>query len=243
MPPSDAGPHRYFLARELPQLVRGAARAHGPGVVVDLGAGDGGLLYALELEGLIGETAYAVDVSEERLAFCATLSPKIETVLADATSVPLPDGVADGVVCTQVIEHLADDRLLAPEIARLLKPGGWLYVASILRGPGAWWIYRREGHTVLDPTHVREYQSEPAFRAALEHPALELGTVRSGPLRFPVLDLALRALAFTRVVSFASLPGLYERAPVLATALRKIRIPVPGYRLVEAVGRKADDPR
>ena len=90
--------------------------------VVDLGAGDGGLLYALELEGLLGDTAYAVDLSEERLAFCAALSPKIETVRADATAVPLPDGVAGGLVCTQVIEHLPDDRLLAPENSTAQRP-------------------------------------------------------------------------------------------------------------------------
>jgi SAM-dependent methyltransferase len=235
---ADAGPHRYFLARELPPLVRRYAGAHGPGDVIDLGAGDGGLLYALELGGLVGATAYAVDVSEERLALCATLSPKIRTVVADVVSVPLPDAVADGLVCTQVIEHLPDDRLLAPEIARLLKPGGWLYVATVLRGPHAWWIYRGDGRWQLDPTHVREYPGEDAFRAALEHPELELETVRSEPLRFPVLDLGLRALAFTRLLPFASLPRLYERAPRLAALLRAVRVPVPGYRLVEAVGRR-----
>jgi len=243
MPASDAGPHRYFLARELPALVHDEALAHGPGVVVDLGAGDGGLLFALEREGLLADTAYAVDLSEERLAFSTSLSSKIRAVRADATAVPLADGVADGVVCTQVIEHLHDDRQLAPEIARLLKPGGWLYVATVLRGPGAWWIYRRDGRFVLDPTHVREYPDEGAFRTALAHPELELARVRSEPLRFPVLDLALRALAFTRVLSFDSLPGLYERAPGVAAVLRRIRVPVPGYRLVETVGRKADGSR
>jgi len=63
-------------------------------------------------------------------------------------------------VSSQVIEHLPDDRVLAPEIARLLKPGGWFYVSSVIRGPHAFWMYK--GKTPAperwqpDPTHRRE---------------------------------------------------------------------------------------
>ena len=226
----DAGPHRYFHVDWLPPLLANTAAGSPPRVLVDLGAGDGAALHALAAASLLGEETWAVDLSRERIELCERTVPGVHGLVADATAVEtLADGSADAVVASQLIEHLPDDRALAPELARLLRPGGWFYVSSVVRGPHSWWIYRRDGRTVLDPTHVREYATVEDFRAALADPRLELDAVRSEPLRFPAADLALRALAFARLLRFEQLPGLYRRAPALAR-LRRLRVPVPGYR-------------
>jgi SAM-dependent methyltransferase len=234
----DAGTHRYFHVDWLPPLLAETARAQPPRTLVDLGAGDGATLYALREAALLPEQVWAVDLSAERIAVCASVSPSVRGLVADATDVAaLPDGSVDAVVASQLIEHLPDDRSLAPELARLLRPGGWFYVSSVVRGPRSWWIYRRDGRTVLDPTHEREYASEAAFAAALAHPELEPGPLRSDPLRFPAADLALRAAAFARVLPFERLPSLYRDHPSLAR-LRGLRVPVPGYRWVETAGTR-----
>ena len=170
---ADLEHSRYFLTEWMPPLLRQTAERSPPRVVADLGAGDGGTLWPLDRAGLVGETIYAVDISPEHVALCERLSPKVRGIVSDVARVDeLADGSVDAVVSSQVIEHLPDDRVLAPEIARLLKPGGWFYVSSVIRGPRAFWIYRGKPPAPrrwqLDPTHMREYPSEQAFRTALE---------------------------------------------------------------------------
>jgi 2-polyprenyl-3-methyl-5-hydroxy-6-metoxy-1,4-benzoquinol methylase len=228
--------HRHFYTDALQPLLLETVRDNERGVVADLGAGDGSILWALEERGLLGEVAYAVDLSAERIARAEQVSPKIRGLVADATHVEqLPDGAVDGVLVSQVIEHLEDDRALAPEIARLLKPVGWWYVGTIVRGRRAWWIYRVNGRWQVDPTHVREYRSEDELLSTLAHPELSVGHVRTTPLRFPLLDLVLRAAAAVRVLSNDALSGIYARKPSLGYA-RKLPVRVPGYRLLEVAG-------
>jgi len=235
---------RYFLTEWMPPLLRDLAEQSPPRLLADLGAGDGGTIFPLERAGLIGETIYAVDISPMHVALCERLSPKVKGIVSDVARVDeLPDASVDAVISSQVIEHLPDDRVLAPEIARLLKPGGWFYVSSVIRGPHGFWIYRGKPPAPrrwqLDPTHMREYESEDQFRLALEHPALEFELVRSSQLKFPLTDFVLRAAAVARVLRNDQLPELYQRGPRwLAPARRAIGVPIPGYRWVEATGRK-----
>ena len=46
-----------------------------------------------------------------------------------ASGLPFADMAFDGVVCTEVIEHVADHRLLLSELARVLKPNGRFVVS------------------------------------------------------------------------------------------------------------------
>ena len=248
---SPAGPStedlehsRYFLTEWMPPLLRQTAERRPPGVLADLGAGDGGTLWPLDRAGLVGETIYAVDISAKHVALCERLSPKVEGIVSDVAHIKeLADGSVDAVVSSQVIEHLPDDRVLAPEVARVLRPGGWFYVSSVIRGPHAFWLYRGKPPAPerwqLDPTHMREYASEDEFRAVLTHPELEFDVVRSSQLKFPLTDFAVRTAASARLISPERLPELYVKGPTwLAKARRTIGVPIPGYRWVEATGRK-----
>src|SRR3989454_3249098 len=235
---------RYFLTAWLPPLLRATAERFPPRVLADLGAGDGGTLWPLDHAGLVGDTIYAVDISAEHVALCERLSPKVRGIISDVAHVDeLPDASVDAVVSSQVIEHLPDDRVLAPEIARLLKPGGWFYLASVIRGPHAFWLYKGKPPAPerwqLDPTHMREYESEEHFRSVLAHPELELDVVRSNQLKFGLTDFILRMAALARLVRRERLPELYLQLPAwVAAARRAIGVPIPGYKCVEATGRK-----
>jgi len=248
---SAAGPRtedlersRYFLHEWMPPLLRRTAERDPPRVLADLGAGDGGTLWPLDHAGLVGETIYAVDISAKHVALCERLSPKVRGIVSDVAHVDeLHDVSVDAVVSSQVIEHLPDDRVLAPEIARLLRPGGWFYVASVIRGPHAFWFYKGKAPAPerwqLDPTHMREYASEDEFRTALTHPELEFEVVRSSQLKFPLTDFVARVASRARLIAADQLPELYVNGPKwIAQARRAIGVPIPGYRWVEATGRK-----
>jgi SAM-dependent methyltransferase len=237
---------RYFLSTWMPPLLRQTAELAPPRILADLGAGDGGTLWPLDHAGLVEETIYAVDISETHVALCERLSPKVRGVVSDVARVAqLPDESVDAVVSSQVIEHLPDDRVLAPEIARVLRPGGWFYVSSVIRGPHAFWFYKGKAPAPerwqLDPTHMREYTSEDHFRSVLTHPDLDLETVRSSQLKFPLTDFVFRLGSMARVVDRAALPEIYLRLPNwVSRARRATGVPIAGYRWVEAVGRKRD---
>ena len=230
---------RYFVTVVMPPLLHERAQAAPPRVLADLGAGEGAILYALDRAGLGGEKIYAVDLSPTSIAKAQQLSPKVVGIVSDVTHIPdIPAGSVDAITSSQVIEHLPDDRAFAPEIARLLRPGGWFYVSTVLRGPRAWWFRRGALGWQIDPTHVREYASEQTFAAALEHPELEVEQVLSRPLRFPLADPALRLAASARLLSPERLTTIYERSAIAARAREKLQLRVPDYFWVEAVGRK-----
>jgi SAM-dependent methyltransferase len=56
-------------------------------------------------------------------------------VICPATEIPLEDGTFDTVLCTQVIEHVADHRAVLAEAFRLLKGGGVLIVSAPMYWP------------------------------------------------------------------------------------------------------------
>jgi SAM-dependent methyltransferase len=230
---------RYFVTAELPRLLLEQARAEPPRVLADLGAGEGAILYALERAGLVGEKIYAVDLSRSSLALAEGLSRKVVPILSDVARVEeIPSGSVDAVTSSQVIEHLPDDRALAREIARLLRPGGWFYVSTLLRGPRSWWFRRGPLGWQVDPTHVREYPTEEAFAEALSHPELELEAIEARPLRFPVADPVLRLAAAAHLVAPEKLTTVYERSRTAARLRGALQVRVPGYSWVDAVGRK-----
>jgi glycosyltransferase involved in cell wall biosynthesis/SAM-dependent methyltransferase len=55
-------------------------------------------------------------------------APRVTVVQGDSTALPFERESFDYVVCSEVLEHLDDDRLAAREMMRVLKPGGTLII-------------------------------------------------------------------------------------------------------------------
>jgi SAM-dependent methyltransferase len=51
--------------------------------------------------------------------------PQAHLLAASLLKIPLGDATADAVMCTQVLEHIADHEAAAAELSRVLKPGGY----------------------------------------------------------------------------------------------------------------------
>ena len=216
----------HFDVERLPRLL---ARSfpRGPLALADLGSGDGPLFAALEREGFIGASrpVYAVDLEPARLARVKVRFHWITTVVASADSVPeISDGTLDVVVSTMVMEHVPDEAAYLAEIRRLLRPGGRAYVTTVFKKTWAWYFRKRDGESVLDTSHLREYTDLADVRSLVESTGLRILALERRLLWFPLLDPLLFRVG-----------GSLAARPRLLRLLRAPRVPIPGYYSLELV--------
>jgi SAM-dependent methyltransferase len=103
------------------------------GRVLDVGAGPGSRIdpsSKIGLDQVEPEMAVAVDRS------FAGRPGASHAVIADVDgrSLPFADGSFDVSVCMHVLEHVAKPRFLVQELARVVKPRGWIFIAI----PNGW---------------------------------------------------------------------------------------------------------
>jgi SAM-dependent methyltransferase len=99
-----------------------AARAATPAGarVLDAGAGEGRFRRYFAHARYIGVDSAVGDPGWDYSALSA---------LGDLTRLPFADGSFDAALCTTVLEHVREPRAVLAEIARVLRPGGALYVS------------------------------------------------------------------------------------------------------------------
>jgi ubiquinone/menaquinone biosynthesis C-methylase UbiE len=218
---------RHFDA-PLPRLLADALPP-GPLALADLGCGDGPLFAALARHGAIAEgtPVYAVDLEAERLARVRERYPWITTLVASADHVPgIPDGSLDVVISTMVLEHVPDEHAYLEEIRRILGPSGIAYLTTVFKKTWAWYFRKRDGESVLDTSHLREYTDLATFRALVRGSGYRIAALERRPLWFPLADPLLFRIG----------GGLTAR-PRLLRALRAPRAPIPGYYALEVLLR------
>jgi SAM-dependent methyltransferase len=96
-----------------------------PARILDLGCGMGGFLQGLSR---IGRRVVPSDVSLESLGHCAERGFK-SGVLSSGYALPFADGSFDLVCMFDAIEHIPDDERVMREVARVLAPGGHVFVS------------------------------------------------------------------------------------------------------------------
>lgn len=223
--------------------------------IADLGAGDGVLLVALQRGGYLenARKIVAVEISEER---CERLKgcTDIKVYCSDVTGIPeLEDNTFDYIINTQVIEHVDETKLLT-EIKRILKNGGILYIASLVNEKGddknymlkygwryGWRFYKKApGKWVVDPTHLREYESKEQFVEVIKKAGFEVLEARLTPLRLSFLEFVMRRIVVP-LFKPKNINSFFLRHRYLDIMRRSIKLQPPGYYLVEAVAKKIHD--
>jgi len=101
-----------------------ALRKYARGRILDIGCGQ------KPYEGV------ALDRVTARIGFDVEANPSAD-VHGDATSLPFGANEFDTVLCTQVLEHVAEPQAVFKEVSRVLKPGGLL----ILTAPQYWELH------------------------------------------------------------------------------------------------------
>jgi SAM-dependent methyltransferase len=100
------------------------ASVHAHGRMLDLGCGNKPY-----------EKMFAGRISEHVGCDIVQSNERRVDIICPATEIPLENGAFDTVLCTQVIEHVADHRAVLSEAFRLLKPGGVLIVSAPMYWP------------------------------------------------------------------------------------------------------------
>lgn len=201
-------------------------------VFLDVGCGDGGLLFALDRRGYFkNKTVLAVDISAKRIEATKAISRDFRCFVDDASKLEnIGSNAVDVLTSLQVIEHVPDDEAMISQIHRVLGENGVAYITTVFKKPWALYFHRNaRGESVIDPTHVREYQNDQLLCLMKKH-GLEVIENRKLQEWRPLLGfLVLDRIGATR--------ESLARHPLLK-ALRRIRYPVPGYSYWEIVVRK-----
>lgn len=145
----------YLIHRTLFAALQRAS-VHAKGRLLDIGCGN--KPYEKMFDGRISEYL-GCDMAQA--------SDKCADIICPATEIPLEDATIDTVLCTQVIEHVADHRTLLRETFRLLTSGGTL----ILSGPMYWHLHE-EPHDFFRFTQY-------GFRHILEETGFVVDSVES----------------------------------------------------------------
>jgi 2-polyprenyl-3-methyl-5-hydroxy-6-metoxy-1,4-benzoquinol methylase len=112
------------------KTVRAVAERGEHARALEVGPGSG--IYLSLLAELFDEVV-AADVEPAFLTRAAELArahPNLTAVADDITSSELPPGSFDLVLCSEVIEHVADSPAALAAIHRLLRPGGYLVLST-----------------------------------------------------------------------------------------------------------------
>jgi SAM-dependent methyltransferase len=199
-------------------------------VVVDFGSGGGTLLYniAKNTEAIL----VGMEQADHAIAQSLALVPRMRAVKSDILNNSLKNESIDFAFSTMVIEHI-DDEKFTSEIYRVLKPGGYFLVTSVLKSPNAWYFYKNAaGETVLEPTHLREYKSLMEFENLVQAHGFSIIKSKTPSIKFPLLDPFIKMLV--RVFNFKN---LMTYKPIEAIRLAT-QIPIPGYYAVEVLAQK-----
>lgn len=236
--------HVHFYDGEVPVLLRSglvlAKKSVEKPRIVDLGCGDGRLIFALRKKGFLQDVGevFGVDISEKRIGRVTKELPFVKCVISDALGVKeLQRSSFDLVICSQLIEHVENDHKLLFETRRLLRNNGLAYVSSVIKSAYAVYFYFMNGSFRLDPTHFREYSSVAEFLSLLESEGFYIIGLKTCQIMFPLMDLIMRL--FVKIGLLNPNVRFYQQYSVL-DKIRALQIPVIGYKNIEVLARKIE---
>jgi len=234
--------HVHFYDLKISDLLEKAVKSKNSRdfSLVDLGCGDGSLLFSLQRKELLLNAGkiVGVDLSPERIKNLGKNAKGVVGIVSDACNVEeLENNVFDAVISSQVIEHVSDDNELLKEIRRLLKSDGVAYISSVIKKWYGFYIYRNKGKFRLDPTHVREYSSKEDFLKLLERNELKISECKVKIVKYPLSDLIIRMLIKIGLTNSSTARNVYIESRWMKS-YRKLIIPIIGYYTIEVLCKK-----
>ncbi len=219
---------QYQLGRQviLPELRRRGAFQPGY-TVAEIGSGEGGVLMAFVAEG--AASALGTDIETSRLALgrqiATQLNWPVNFVEHNILTDPIPEAWHeryDLVLLRDTLEHLESAEIALLQIARLLRPGGYLYISF----PPYYSPFG--GHQHL----LRTFWGKLPYMHLLPNPLFQRLTAQGQePGRSEVRRLRHIRLSFRRFLWAVQVAGyrvLFQKHYLLRPAFRfRLRLPLP----------------
>jgi len=152
----DPAPLVRLMAAGTVRYLRGQKVPLGGRAVVEVGTGGGAIAEALASA---GANVVGVDLEDHRLAPMARTS----FTRGRAESLPFADGAFDGAVTSNVLEHVTDGAAMIGELARVVRPGGFLYLSWTT------WLSPLGGHEMSPFHYLGPRAGLRAYRAVRRH--------------------------------------------------------------------------
>lgn len=233
--PLPTAESREGQAAKIRQLLERTAR-HPLGQVTCLEIGCSSGLITRDLAPLFARTiALEYDWNSLRQAR-APAEHEVHFLRGDGMALPLPDASVGLVICSQVYEHVPDDRQLFAEIRRVLVPGGQVFFS----GPN--WLYPIEPHFFLPFLHWLPQELADAWLRSRGGPAHYYERSRSWwglrhQLRhFEIVDLTHEVVRLRLAGSSAWWARLLRHAPATVWSLLAPLLPNFNWALFKPGG-------
>jgi len=165
----SANPTRRWLHRSRRDWIEAELRCTGAGAGRALEIGPGCGVYLPTLAGL-AEEVVATDIEPaflENATVALADLPNLTLLVDDITKTALEPASFDLVLCTEVIEHIADSAAVLRAIASVLRPGGKL----VLSTPQRWSPLELVARVALKPGAIT------LVRAVYREPVLDMGHI------------------------------------------------------------------
>lgn len=205
--------------------------------LLEIGGGQSGLSAMLYPKARIVN----LDINGQLAAACCNQHSRVRFVQGDAAALPFPDAHFDMVTMFDLLEHVLDDRAVARETLRVLRPGGWILMSTPDQDRWRYPYYRvfkplcpREETLLAEWGHVRRGYTQDELDALFGAPAQRTASFIN-PL-----------LAFSHDVSFSTLSPRRRLllhillAPVSMLGWLAHRLAAPGTEIA-AAWRKAPE--
>lgn len=223
----------HFYSESLPKELENLVKKKKVKTLLDLGCGDGAILFALKQKGwLKKKRVLAADISQERVNRVKKIDRQFICLVVDACQLDKVVGpkTADLVISSQVIEHVPNQEEFIKQTKRVLKPKGLLYLSTVFKKWYGRFFYKNKADKwVLDPTHLREYQGEEELVPLLEKLGFRIIKQQKTLWRFPLTDFLLKRFGFGS--------DIYLKNEFLKR-LRIVRLPILGYYNWEIICQK-----
>jgi len=222
--------YKYFFTMRIPDLLEKYINKMDWNSYLDIGCGDGNLLYTLNKEGYFQKKKiFAVDLSQNRIRRVQNISKNLKCYVNDACDLKdIKNSSINIVTSTMVLEHVPDEDLMLMEIKRVLKKDcNFVYLSTVFKKWYGWYYYRCNGKWRLDPTHVREYTDDNLL-CKLKEKGFEIIETKKSLLCFSFVNLLVRITKYkgeTQNNKFFRL-------------LDKLKVPILGYYNWEIVCKK-----